>query len=72
MPLSINQGTARFVKVFSAIALSAGVVFFVYSAFAGTFLGGGSAQVFTGLACLFILLASSIIIEEVVLHTDGE
>jgi hypothetical protein len=69
MPLSIDQQTERIVRVSSTLSLLAGMIFFVYSAYVGTFLDGGSTQVFIGLACLFILLAGNLMIERIVLKT---
>lgn len=42
-------------------------MFFVYSAYAGTVLGEGSTKVFTGVACLLLVLLSCMMIEKILL-----
>jgi hypothetical protein len=69
MPLSMDHKTARLVRVSSTISLLAGIIFFVYSAYAGTFLDGGSTQVFIGLTSLILLLAIHVMNEKVILQT---
>ncbi len=66
-PSSIDRDTAQFVKMCSSFALMGGIIFFVYSAYAGVILDGGSTQVFTGLGCLLLLLVGNFIIEKIVL-----
>ena len=68
-PLSLNQQTSKIVRVISSISLFSGIVFFVYSAYAGTFSDGGSTQVFKGLAALLLLLVGNIVIEKIVVVT---
>jgi len=65
--LSIDQHTARAVKVSAGASLAIGIVFFSYSAYAGAFLGGGSSQIFTGVAVLLMMLGSCYLIEKLVL-----
>ncbi len=65
--LSIDQHTARAVKISAGASLAIGIAFFSYSAYAGAFLGGGSIQIFTGVAVLLLLLGSSYLIEKLVL-----
>jgi hypothetical protein len=74
-PLSLDRHTAIFaklVRVGSSIALFAGILFFLYQVYVGTFLNGGSTQVFIGLACLILLLVSNLIIEKIVLKVHDE
>jgi hypothetical protein len=63
---TIDLHTARIVRVTVAVALSTGMLFFAYSAYAGTFLGGGSDQIFIGVACLIMILASCSVIEKII------
>lgn len=65
---TIDKQTARLVRVSAVMTLSAGMIFFTYSAYAGAFLGGGSTQIFTGVACLALSLVSCILIEKITLE----
>jgi hypothetical protein len=68
----IDRQTRRLVKTGGSIALIASMVFFVYCAYAGVILGGGSSQIFTGVACLFLVLVGCIIIEKIVLNSPEQ
>ncbi|MDP2805273.1 MAG: hypothetical protein Q8O24_04955 [Gallionellaceae bacterium] len=70
--ITIDIHTARVVKTLAALALTVGIMFFSYSAYAGAFLGGGSSQIFTGVASLLMVLASCFVIEKIALekHQD--
>jgi hypothetical protein len=67
----IDQLTRRLVKTGGSIALIASMGFFVYCAYAGTFLGGGSIQIFTGVGCLLLVLIGCNIIEKIVIKNDA-
>jgi hypothetical protein len=64
---SIDRQTRRLVKTGGSIALVASMGFFIYCAYAGAFLGGGSTQIFTGVACLLLVLIGCSIIEKIVI-----
>jgi small neutral amino acid transporter SnatA (MarC family) len=59
--------TRQLIRVCASIALFGAIVFFVYSAYAGTVLGEGSTKVFTGVACLLLVLLSCMMIEKILL-----
>jgi hypothetical protein len=63
----VDQLTRRLVKTGGALALLSSMGFFIYCAYAGIILGGGSSQIFTGVACLFLVLIGCIIIEKIVI-----
>ena len=67
---SLDHYTAKFAKlirVVASIALLIGIFFFLFEAYVGTFLNGGSTQIFIGLACLILLLVGNLIIEQIIL-----
>ncbi len=68
----IDQQTRRLVKTGAAISLLSSMGFFVYCAYAGTFLGGGSNQIFTGVSTLFLVLTGCIIIEKIVIKNPDQ
>jgi hypothetical protein len=68
----IDGLTRRLIRVCASLALTAAMIFFTYSAFAGTVLGGGSTKVFTGVACLLLVLISCIMIEKIVLKNTSK
>jgi len=63
---SIDKVTASMVRATAGIALGSGILFFSYSAYAGTFLGGGADQILTGVACLALILISCSVIEKII------
>ena len=68
LPSTIDQHTARLARLFTTLALIAGMIFFVYSAYAGVFLEGGSTQVFIGLVCLILVLGIHVMNENIMLQ----
>ncbi len=71
-PTPIDQQTRRLVKTGAAIALLSSMGFFIYCAYAGTFLGGGSTQIFMGVACLLLVLIGCIIIDKIVIKKQEQ
>ncbi len=72
-PILLDLYTAKFAKVVrigSTIALLLGIIFFLFEVYVGTFLNGGSTQVFIGLACLILLVISNLIIEKIILKSQ--
>jgi hypothetical protein len=69
---TIDRQTGRLVKAGGSVALVASMGYFIYCAYAGIVLGGGSNQIFTGVACLFLVLTGCIIIERIVIKNSGQ
>jgi DMSO/TMAO reductase YedYZ heme-binding membrane subunit len=69
--ISPLDGMTRWlIRVCASVALFGAMVFFVYSAYSGAVLGKGSSEVFTGVACLLLVLISCIMIERIVLKNS--
>lgn len=66
--LPLGKETARIIRISAALSLFFGMIFFAYSVYGGAFLDGGSTQIFKGVACLLLVLASCSIIEKITLE----